>query len=112
MENGELMTRAAALFRQIGPTLEAFGDRHRQQILLTIMEKGRLNVGQIAAHSPLSRPAVSHHLKVLLTAGLVTVEREGTENYYSPRPVDKLAELKELIGLLEQLSAACPKHNQ
>lgn len=100
----ELVARANELFRRCGPTLEAFGDRNRQEILMLLGEQKRLNVGQIAAHSPLSRPAVSHHLKVLLQAGLVSVERQGTENYYSLTPIERLADLKELVEVVEQIT--------
>ncbi len=96
---------ALELFRRVSPVLEALGDRNRQEILLVLGEHQRLNVGQIAARSPLSRPAVSHHLKVLLAAGLVTVEREGTENFYVINAVEKLGDVKALINLVEQLCA-------
>ena len=41
-----------------------------------------LNVREITERTSLSRPAVSHHLKILKTAGLIDVHREGTCNYY------------------------------
>ncbi|MHB8741555.1 MAG: ArsR/SmtB family transcription factor [Sulfuricaulis sp.] len=60
----------------------ALGDNHRQRILL-IFERGeRLNVGQIAAASPLSRSAVSHHLKVLKDANVLSSEKIGKEVYF------------------------------
>lgn len=40
-------------------------------------------VGELAAHVPVTRPAVSQHLKVLRTAGLVIEQREGTRHIYS-----------------------------
>lgn len=41
-----------------------------------------LNVKQITERTSLSRPAISHHLKILKDAGLVGVSRKGTHNYY------------------------------
>ena len=41
-----------------------------------------LNVKEITEYTSLSRPAVSHHLKILKDAGLISVRREGTCNYY------------------------------
>ena len=41
-----------------------------------------LNVKEITECTSLSRPAVSHHLKILKDAGLISVRREGTCNYY------------------------------
>lgn len=57
----------------------ALGDEHRQRILLTFEKGERLTVGQIAAVSTLSRPAVSHHLKILRAAGVLLAEKEGKE---------------------------------
>lgn len=64
----------------------ALSDPTRRQVLENI----RLHpsaVGKIADHLPVSRPAVSQHLKVLKDAGLVTEERQGTRNIYSVDPV-------------------------
>ena len=52
----------------------ALGEPHRQRILLTFEPGERLNVGQIAEVSTLSRSAVSHHLKILREAGSVLLE--------------------------------------
>lgn len=43
---------------------------------------GGIRVGEIQKKSHVSRSAVSHHLKVLLDAGMISVNREGTKNYY------------------------------
>jgi DNA-binding transcriptional ArsR family regulator len=43
-------------------------------------------VGELASGLPVSRPAVSQHLKVLKEAGLVREERRGTRGYYSIEP--------------------------
>ena len=55
----------------------ALGDEHRQRILLTFEPGERLNVGQIAEVSTLSRSAVSHHLKILREAGITSTRPEG-----------------------------------
>jgi DNA-binding transcriptional ArsR family regulator len=59
----------------------ALGDEHRQRILLTFEKGERLTVGQIAEVSTLSRPAVSHHLKILRAAGVLEAEKSGKEVY-------------------------------
>ena len=61
--------------------LTALGDEHRQRIMLTFEKGERLTVGQIAEVSTLSRPAVSHHLKILREAGVLSAEKEGKEVY-------------------------------
>lgn len=65
--------------------LIALGDENRQHLVLTMMQMGEcrgVRVGAITEKTHLSRPAVSHHLKILKEAGLVRVRREGTKNYY------------------------------
>lgn len=60
----------------------ALGDEHRQRILLLFESGERLNVGQIAAVSTLTRSAVSHHLKVLKDAGVLQNQKVGKEVYF------------------------------
>ncbi len=60
----------------------ALGDEHRQRILLTFERGERLNVGQLVEISPLSRSAVSHHLKILRDAGVLQSEKVGKEVYF------------------------------
>ncbi len=52
-------------WRAMAKVFVALGDEHRQRILLTFEKGERLTVGQIAQVPTLSRPAVSHHLKIL-----------------------------------------------
>ena len=68
-------------WRAMAKVFVALGDEHRQRILLTFEKGERLTVGQIAAVSTLSRPAVSHHLKILREAGVLVAEKEGKEVY-------------------------------
>ncbi|HET9576543.1 MAG TPA: metalloregulator ArsR/SmtB family transcription factor [Usitatibacter sp.] len=69
-------------WRTISRAFTALGDEHRQRILLTFERGERLNVGQIAEVSTLSRSAVSHHLKLLREAGVLASEKVGKEVYY------------------------------
>ena len=64
--------------------LEALGDRTRRQIF-EMLRRGPKAVGELAKRLPVSRPAVSQHLKVLGEAGLVNHHAEGTRNVYSIR---------------------------
>jgi len=56
-------------------------------------------VGALADRLPVSRPAVSQHLKVLSDAGLITVRSEGTRRIYSVSP-EKLAELRNWLDTM------------
>ena len=75
----------------------ALGDPMRQRLIMILAETEELNVSELAQHLPLSRPAISHHLKVLRQAGLVAVRRAGTENNYSLALDDGLALLRRFV---------------
>jgi DNA-binding transcriptional ArsR family regulator len=63
---------------------EALGDPSRRRILSLLGERGR-SVQEIAAALPISRPAVSRHLRLLKEAGLVEEEPRGTRRIYRLR---------------------------
>lgn len=65
--------------------IEALGDGTRRA-LFESLRAGPRNVAALARTMPVSRPAVSQHLKVLREAGLVTVRREGRTSIYSIDP--------------------------
>jgi DNA-binding transcriptional ArsR family regulator len=60
----------------------AIADPNRRH-LLEELRRGPRTVGELAAGLPVSRPAVSQHLKILLDAGLVDVATKGTRRIYS-----------------------------
>lgn len=60
---------------------EALGDPNRRAILGLLGEGGR-SVGEVADALPISRPAVSRHLRLLKEAGLVVEEAQGTRRIY------------------------------
>ncbi|RSX56945.1 ArsR/SmtB family transcription factor [Bifidobacterium samirii] len=84
---GGEIARLSELIARCQPAMTALGDRTRQHIILSMMaaapcERG-LRVGEIAARANLSRPTVSHHLKILKDCGIVRMRRDGTRNYYA-----------------------------
>lgn len=74
----------------------ALSDPTRRQVLESIRLQPSA-VGKIAEHLPVSRPAVSQHLKVLKDAGLVSEERKGTRNIYSVDP-EGIAALRDYFN--------------
>jgi DNA-binding transcriptional ArsR family regulator len=62
--------------------LAALADPTRREIV-EHLRRSPLPVGELAARLPVSRPAVSQHLKVLKDAGLVAEKREGTRRVYN-----------------------------
>jgi DNA-binding transcriptional ArsR family regulator len=65
--------------------LTALGDPTRQAILDLLLD-GPQPVGELAARLPVSRPAVSQHLKVLKEVGLVVDRQDGTRRVYRIDP--------------------------
>ena len=65
--------------------LDALGDANRRAIV-EILASGERSVQEIADQLPISRPAVSRHLRLLKQAGLVSDETQGTRHMYGLRP--------------------------
>ena len=64
-----------------GDPFEALGDANRREIVEMLRGGGR-SVREIADALPISRPAVSRHLRLLKEAGLVTEQPQGTRRIY------------------------------
>lgn len=92
------------LFKQSTPLFTALGDSVRQNIIIHLSERSR-SVGELADLLKLSQPAISHHLKILNQAELVTIQRNGAQRIYTLTPHDSLDTLKKLIQAVE---IACP----
>lgn len=90
-------------FERVQPILNVIGDQTRQLVLLVLMETRcteGMRVGEITARTHLSRPAVSHQLKILKDIGLVSMREEGTMNFYYidvMKNKELLANLKKLV---------------
>ena len=59
----------------------AIADQHRR-VMLEELRRAPRTVGELAEMLPVSRPAVSQHMKILLDAGLVSVTAERTRRIY------------------------------
>jgi DNA-binding transcriptional ArsR family regulator len=73
----------------------ALADRTRRAIVASLADHPQ-SVGELAAQMPVTRPAVSQHLKVLKDAGLVSEHQEGTRRIYQLNPVG-LAALRDQL---------------
>jgi DNA-binding transcriptional ArsR family regulator len=71
--------------------LTALGDPRRRQIFERLADRPSA-VGELARQMPISRPAVSQHLKVLKESGLVIDRRDGNRRIYQldPKGIDEL----------------------
>jgi DNA-binding transcriptional ArsR family regulator len=73
-----------AVAQEANGPFEALGDANRREIL-RLLGDGEKSVQEIASELPISRPAVSRHLKLLGGAGLVSSDRRGTRQIYQLR---------------------------
>lgn len=81
-------------------SISALADPKRRKIV-ELLRSGPQNVAQLAGHMPISRPAVSQHLKILSDAGLLAVTPSGTRRIYRLEPTgadDLRAYLDRLWG--------------
>ena len=62
-----------------------------------------MDVAAITAKTRLSRPAISHHLKILKDAGIITSHKKGTSVYYFIYIQNTLDKLKDLLTSVEKL---------
>lgn len=90
------------------PLFIALGDEVRLNIIQTLTRAfmtGRpegLSVNEITCQTSLSRPAISHHLKILKDCGLVAITRCGTSNLYRLTLVDSTKRLMRLGHMTEE----------
>jgi ArsR family transcriptional regulator len=89
-------------WRAMAEVFVALGDEHRQRLMLTFEKGERLTVGQIAEVSTLSRPAVSHHLKILRAAGLLDEEKIGKEVFLSVNRERLVEVLGDVLGYVRE----------
>ncbi len=80
--NAEFAKNLPPAWDKFARFFSALGDPYRQKIILIFELDEELCVNEIASMFDLSRPAISHHLKVLRDAGLVLSEKRGKEVYY------------------------------
>ena len=89
--------------KQIEKISKALGDSNRLMILQHISKKGGCGqCSDIQDESALAQPSVSHHLKVLIEAGLIEPEKEGRHHKYTLNE----AVLKEYTKAVSQLKFA------
>lgn len=110
MNEKDLKRALSKQFKECSSLFVALGDETRQQILSALYANAAegLRVPQITELTHLSRPAVSHHLKILKDAGFVRMRREGTRNYYYGDPESRCwRDLKALLDNIQAVRAVC-----
>lgn len=107
MESDELAIKSHTILKACTSLFFGLGDEERQKILIDISVAGKngINVSELAKKSRLSRPAVSHHLKVLKACNLVSSRKNGTQVFYSLNISEPLMKFSEFIKEVENLIA-------
>ena len=93
--------KTMSILKECAPVFSMLQDENRQIILMQLFDYGEMNVLEITDRMELSRPAVSHHLKLLLNAGIVSSRKEGKENYYKVELEEAVALVRTLLESLE-----------
>lgn len=97
------------LLKECIPIFSVLADENRHLILQLLLRNGEMNVNQITENLHLSRPAVSHHLKLMLQANAVSVKQIGKERYYAIAMTDEIRKLQQLV---EAMTVNCPLSNR
>jgi ArsR family transcriptional regulator len=105
MDFESIATQAAAQFADCHKLLIALGDETRQAIITTLIgcNCNGMRVGEITSKTHLSRPAVSHHLKLLLNEEVIGITHESTKNYYWLKLGGKWPKLVSLVENIEKM---------
>ena len=92
-------------FKVCSPIFIALGDENRQKLCLDLTQAfpEGINVADLSAKSTLSRPAVSHHLKILKDAGIVAPLKKGTQIFYRLKLKDAFVPMKALFTTIEEV---------
>ena len=91
------------LFQESLPLFSALGDPIRQQLIMLMMEGERKSVAELAASMNLPRPTVSHHLKVLKEAHILSEQKVSTKIYYCPQMGEYFRPVKELVDMVSKI---------
>ena len=89
------------------PTLDTFqviGDPSRRKMLMLLSEDS-LSINRLGEHFDMSRPAVSKHVKILETAGFISIEDQGRERYCTLKK-DGFDELHAWLNYFDQFWAS------
>ena len=105
MIDREEIKKTLKTFNACVPFFIAMSDEYRQKLIMDIAEAGKegINVSNLSAKSRLSRPAISHHLKVLKDSGLIKPKKVGTQIFYQLNLSEKFKTVSSLISAMENI---------
>jgi ArsR family transcriptional regulator, arsenate/arsenite/antimonite-responsive transcriptional repressor len=89
--------------------LDGIRDPIRMDIVILLAEGGAMNVGDITTRFKVSRPAISHHLKVLKDAGILRSEKIGQEVFYC---LDRIRIVNGLRQIADSIENCCKSEGE
>lgn len=101
----QLLKTATSKFQDCASLFFALGEETRQKIILMLSEKIEegMNVTSITKNLHLSRPAISHHLKILKNANVLKVCKKGTQRFYKLSLEESHKLLSEFVEVIRQV---------
>lgn len=104
----QLLKMATNKFQECASIFFALGEETRQKIILMLSEKIEegMNVSSITKNLHLSRPAISHHLKILKDANVLKVCKKGTQRFYKLSLEESHKQLSEFVDVIQQVRNA------
>jgi len=87
--------------RAAAPVFAALGDETRLRLVMKLCHTGRQSITQLSEREPLTRQAVTKHLRVLSGAGLVRVRKEGREQVWEMTP-GKMKQARRWLKSIER----------
>ncbi len=105
MIDEQKIEKALSQFKDCSAIFLALGDTTRQKICMDLAAAGLegINVADLSGKTILSRPAISHHLKVLKDAQIVEPIKKGTQIFYKLKLKDALIPIKALVDIVEEI---------
>ena len=90
----------ASQLRRQAPVFAALGDETRLSLLARLCERAPCSISQLAEGSPITRQAITRHLRVLENAGLVRGEMSGRECLFEiePKPLEEVRDYLERVS--------------
>ena len=92
---------AARSWKKSATVFAALGDETRLRVVTRLCEEGPLSIARLTENTDVTRQAVTKHLQVLESAGLVKGERDGRENVWKLEP-RRLAEAQRLLDIISK----------
>lgn len=102
--------KTMGLLQECLPVFSMLQDENRQKIIILLFDHYEMTVTELTENLGLSRPAVSHHLKLLRDSQLVSVEKVGTERFYRLEMTQAVMLLEQLLhSLKDDMKEYCPQ---